>query len=138
VAEYKPSPPKSTVIDGLQKLRVYAPSQPRAVRLVPLKGATLVLSNKPSRIRGRSQLPRKSITILVVTARGTLDVEEALTLNAASGLQTRTMPRNLVRIIFKTDAAQGTSAVIKIRQGNMLHEVPIDPRDDVVADVIDP
>ena len=79
-----------------------------------------------------------AITILVVTSRGRLDVEDTLTLNAGSGVQTRTIPRNAVRIIFKADGLQGTSGAVKIRQGNTLYEVPIAPHDDVVADVIQP
>jgi hypothetical protein len=79
-----------------------------------------------------------AITILVVTSRGRLDVEETLLSDAGTGAQNRTIPRNAVRIIFKADALQGTNSAVKIKQGNTLYEVPVNSHDDIVADVIQP
>jgi hypothetical protein len=83
-----------------------------------------------------------AITILVVTSRGRLEVEEVLLFDPSTPGQTLTIRRNVARIILVADALQGGTGLVKINQGTptsggpTLFEVPVAPHDDIVIDVI--
>jgi hypothetical protein len=77
-----------------------------------------------------------SITILVVTSRGKLDVEEVLLFEAGISGQTHTIQRNVIRIIFEADATLSGTGLVRITQGTTTKEVPVAPHDNIVFDVI--
>ncbi|HEY3104274.1 MAG TPA: hypothetical protein VGJ69_11820 [Pyrinomonadaceae bacterium] len=79
-----------------------------------------------------------AITILVVTSRGKLDVEEVLLFDGATPPKTFTIQRNVLRIIFEADAQQNSDGLVTITQGTTRFEVPVDPHDNIVADIIQP
>jgi hypothetical protein len=66
-----------------------------------------------------------SITILVVTTTGKLQVDDVLVFEPAQPSQTRTIPRNALRMIFSVDVTQNDSALIKMGQGTHRLELPV-------------
>ena len=61
---------------------------------------------------------KMSITVLSVTSKGRLNVEEVLVLGGnVVNVQVRTIPRDAERLIFKLDTPTNGSAVFKAGQG---------------------
>ncbi len=68
-----------------------------------------------------------SLTILIVTNRGKLGVDDIPVFSPSPEIQSRTIPRHAVRMIFKADNTRaGTPGIPKFSQGANGFEVPID------------
>jgi hypothetical protein len=77
---------------------------------------------------------RMSITILSVTSKGRLDVEEVLVLDGDTGnVHTRTLPLHADRLIFKVDTPPNNAGVFRIGQAQKL-ELTVAGHEEVVID----
>jgi hypothetical protein len=80
---------------------------------------------------------KMSVTMLSLTSKGRLDVEEVLVLDGNTvNSQVRTLPRTADRLIFKLDTPPNSGgAVFRIGQSQKF-EIPVDGHEEVVFDVI--
>jgi len=77
---------------------------------------------------------KMSVTILSVTSKGRLDVEEVLLLDGNTvNVQSRTFPRNADRLIFKLDTPPNNSGIFKVGQTQKF-EVPVTGHTEVLFD----
>jgi hypothetical protein len=79
---------------------------------------------------------RVALTILLVTTRGRLEVEEILAFDPpAYAAQVRTFPRNIDRVILVADAPINGSGILKITQGTSRFELSVTPHAEAVIDL---
>ena len=85
---------------------------------------------------GVTTTSRVAITILVITTRSRLDVEETLLFDSTSPPLLRTLPPRAVRMIFVLDSSQNGNGVVQITQGFLVRfEVPVADNNNAVIDV---
>jgi hypothetical protein len=83
-------------------------------------------------VQGATQI---SITILSVTTWGKLEVVDVLTIDGTVvNAQSRTIPNNAQRFIFKVDVFVNSTAMFRIAQAHMF-EIPVDGHEEVVFDI---
>lgn len=77
---------------------------------------------------------KMSVTIFSITSRGRMEVEEVLVLDGnTENFQVRTIPNNVVRLIFKLDTPTNQTAIFKVG-GQGQFEIPVEGHEEAVFD----
>ncbi|HEY2933514.1 MAG TPA: hypothetical protein VGK99_17375 [Acidobacteriota bacterium] len=78
-----------------------------------------------------------ALTILQVTSKGRLDVEEIRVFDSSSTVvpESRTLPRNVDRLIFMAHTSVNGYTILKLTQGTQMFEVTAMPNAEVVIDL---
>ena len=78
-----------------------------------------------------------SVTFLLVTSKGRLDVEDVLVFDESNTVpQSRAIPHNVDRVIIKLDSSVGSRGLVKVTQGTSRFEITVEGHEEVVFDVI--